>query len=226
MHHYVCDIMAANTYLLCRRVGCIADLYGVNQCDHCHHNYIRRATHLGMRWEARLMKNLRSFIFASCCVAAACAGLLTYANRHAVAQAIGQSLFGQMQTGAPLGPAISPQTEPLTGIYFGTGRTGVSRHFETGNTNANNLPVISACGAGATVNAGSTDMGGTYTTGAATTTCTLTFGTAYATAPACIVAPQGAATFPTYTTTTTTIAVTVDIAATTYAYFCLARQGG
>jgi len=226
MYDHIRGTVATDTNMLCRRLGCIADIYGVDKCDHCECNHDRCAFDMGMCREARLRKNHYSFFVAACALALAVAGLWATYDRDALAQAIGQSLFGQMQTGAPLGPAISPQIEPLTGIYFGTGRTGIARHLEGGNTNANNVPVISACGTGPTLAAGSTDFAGQYTTGTVTTTCTLTFGTAYAAAPTCMQSAQGSATQPTFTTSTTALTNSVDAVTTTYSYICIARQGG
>ena len=78
-------------------------------------------------------------------------------------------------------------------------------------------PTLSSCG---TATITGNDTLGTYTTGAGTT-CTITFATAYPTAPYCFVVPQGNLNYPTYTTSTTAITVTVDVTATTYNYFCL-----
>lgn len=81
-------------------------------------------------------------------------------------------------------------------------------------------PVLSGCGT--TPSVVGNDAAGKITTGSAATTCTATFALAYAVAPACIVAPQGNATYPTYTTSTTAIVFSVDIASTVYNYVCFA----
>lgn len=83
-------------------------------------------------------------------------------------------------------------------------------------------PVLSGCGTTPTIVGN--DVVGKLTTGSAATTCTITFSQAYIVAPACFLQTQGSATQPTYTTSTTAITVTVDIASTVYNYFC-ASQG-
>lgn len=82
-------------------------------------------------------------------------------------------------------------------------------------------PVLTSCGTAPSIVGN--DAVGKLTTGSAATTCTVTFTTAYNVAPACIFAPQGAATFPTYTTSTTAATFTVDIASTVYNYICLSQ---
>lgn len=83
-------------------------------------------------------------------------------------------------------------------------------------------PVITSCGTTPTIVGN--DTVGKITTGSGATTCTITFTQAYAVAPACILAPQGNLNFPTYTTSTTAITATVDVASTVYNYIC-ASQG-
>ena len=80
-------------------------------------------------------------------------------------------------------------------------------------------PVLSTCGGSPTIVGN--DMVGKITTGSAATTCTVTFALAFAVAPACIVAPQGTATYPTFTTSTTAMTFSVDIASTVYSYICM-----
>lgn len=82
-------------------------------------------------------------------------------------------------------------------------------------------PVLTTCGTAPSIIGN--DAVGKLTTGSAATTCTVTFTTAYNVAPACIVAPQGSATFPTYTTSTTALTFTVDIASTVYNYICMSQ---
>lgn len=80
-------------------------------------------------------------------------------------------------------------------------------------------PVATNCGTAPTV-AGNDSMG-TFTTGSAATTCTLTFKTAWVTAPTCVISNNGGnATQPTFTVSTTAITITVDIASTAYSYIC------
>ena len=81
-------------------------------------------------------------------------------------------------------------------------------------------PVISACGTGTAITGN--DTVGKFTSGN-TTACVITFSSAYNVAPACILAPQGNLNYPTYTTSTTAITITVDVAATVYNYICMSQ---
>jgi hypothetical protein len=83
-------------------------------------------------------------------------------------------------------------------------------------------PALTSCGTAPSVVTGN-DTLGKFTTGSAATTCTLTFNVAYNVAPACILAPNGNLNFPTYTTSTTALTVTVDVASTTYSYICMSQ---
>lgn len=85
------------------------------------------------------------------------------------------------------------------------------------------VPVLSSCGTGSPTIHGS-DIAGRLTTGTTATTCTLTFGATYTNPPACIVTAEGTATEPTYTNSATTIVMSVDIASTTYDYYCVKVQ--
>lgn len=83
-------------------------------------------------------------------------------------------------------------------------------------------PALTSCGTTPSAVTGN-DTVGKFTTGSAATTCTLTFNVAYNVAPACALIPQGNLNFPTYTTSTTAITVTVDVASTAYAYICISQ---
>lgn len=109
-------------------------------------------------------------------------------------------------------------TDPSGAIGVDTLRTVYfSRHIVSNDPAP---PVLSTCGTAPSVVGN--DTVGKITTGSAATTCTVTFSLAYAVAPACVVAPQGTATYPTFTTSTTAITFSVDIASTVYNYICLA----
>lgn len=83
-------------------------------------------------------------------------------------------------------------------------------------------PALTSCGTSPSIVGN--DTVGKVTTGSAATTCTLTFSAAYNVAPACILSAQGASpVIPTYTTSTTAITVTVDVASTVYNYICLSQ---
>lgn len=94
-----------------------------------------------------------------------------------------------------------------------------------GNVVANGsaIPVLTSCGTSPAITAGSTDFAGTYTTGSGATTCTITFATAFAVAPTCLIVNNTAATalVPTYSTSTTAITVATDVASTAYQYVCI-----
>jgi hypothetical protein len=95
----------------------------------------------------------------------------------------------------------------------------------TGNVTANGsgIPVLTSCGTSPTITAGSTAFAGTYTTGSAATTCTLTFATPFGVAPSCLIVNNtaAAALVPTYSESTTALTVTVDVASTAYRYICV-----
>lgn len=92
-----------------------------------------------------------------------------------------------------------------------------------GHINANNRvglpPVLSSCGTTPSFTGSDTAL--RLTTGSAATTCTVTFGVAHVTAPACVITPQGAAVQPTYTVSATAISMTVDVASTVYNIVCI-----
>jgi len=121
--------------------------------------------------------------------------------------------------------AITDNVSGNAGFYFGNGFVSVGGSIghiaSQGST-----PALSSCGTSPTLDTGSTDFAGSYTTGSAATTCTITFGTAYAAAPSCSVDANGNATQPTFTVSQTAITVTVDIASTKYSYICVGKTGG
>lgn len=92
---------------------------------------------------------------------------------------------------------------------------------------ANNpgTPALTSCGTG-TLATGSSDMAGEFTaTGA--TGCTLTFASAYATAPSCVVTEETVNTAArTTTVTATTIVVASGTSGSKYSYVCMAKAGG
>lgn len=131
--------------------------------------------------------------------------------------------IGSFADGAPLAPSVHGQSgSGLSGLYFGTNFTAIGPHIQTFGT----APVLSTCGTSPVADTGNNDAAGTFTTGSAATTCTLTFAVAYGNAPSCIVQGKGTATQPTYTVTTTAITMSVSIASTPYSYICISKQGG
>lgn len=89
----------------------------------------------------------------------------------------------------------------------------------------NSVPVVSACGTGALATGSSDTAGEVTATGA--TGCTLTFGTAYASAPSCVTLNE---TVPSraYTAAITATAITLAslTAADKVSYICIAKNGG
>lgn len=87
------------------------------------------------------------------------------------------------------------------------------------------VPVISACGGTVAPAAGSSDMAGEFTVAQAG--CVVTFGTAFATAPSCVVTEETINTAArTTTVSTTAITIAAGGAASKYSYFCVAKAGG
>lgn len=90
---------------------------------------------------------------------------------------------------------------------------------------ATSAPVLSSCSTGA-LGTGSSDTAGDVTA-TGSTTCTLTFGTAFATAPSCVVmdltAPSRAFTL---TVTNTAIAIAAMTSGDKMSYICLGKAGG
>lgn len=82
-------------------------------------------------------------------------------------------------------------------------------------------PALTSCGTSPSIIGN--DTVGKLTTGSAATTCTMTFTAAYNVAPACVVSAQGTATQPTFTTSTTALTMSVDIASTVYNYICMSQ---
>lgn len=142
--------------------------------------------------------------------------------------ALAQSnLGGQVQPGTPLVPSISSSVDTTSGAYFGgSNRFGVTGHLESG-AKATDVPVLSACGGTVAPDAGSTDTAGTATQGGTVTTCTITFGTAFASKPACIVSDlTGTRASMASVATTTAITITGITAADALAWVCVGKSGG
>lgn len=86
------------------------------------------------------------------------------------------------------------------------------------------VPTIGTCGTGPTVNSDSTDTAGAFTTGTGTpTNCTITFNTAWPTAPKCVITPTGSqASVPFINTITTALFTITQTGADSkgYVYMC------
>lgn len=86
-------------------------------------------------------------------------------------------------------------------------------------------PALTSCGTGPAISAGASDMAGRLVTGSGATTCTITFGGTYTTAPVCSVSAE-VATQPTWTVSATAITFATSIASTAYHYVCFAIGSG
>lgn len=139
-----------------------------------------------------------------------------------------QGVIGIFQNGIPTGPSVYGIGDSTSGLYFGTNRVGVAGHLE-GGQGTGDTPALSTCGTSPALATGSTDFAGKITVGtSASNACTLTFGTAYTTAPFCVVQnlTTGAAA-NVYAVATTTIIWSSALAdSTVLHYHCVAPSGG
>jgi hypothetical protein len=133
-----------------------------------------------------------------------------------VAQSIG--VIVRAQVGVPNGPSISSASDTTSGLYFGTGYVGTTKHIAGGTGSA-----PSAC-TNCTAATGSDDVSGKFTT--SSTTAGITFGTAWNTAPMCVLQPISSATQPTFRVLTTGLHADVVANSTVYNYFCRGVSGG
>lgn len=131
---------------------------------------------------------------------------------------VGLAMFAGLALAQNINRAIQLSQDPTGAISVDTQNNVYwPGHFLL-NTANRPAPVVSGCGTAPTLTG--TDMSMKLTTGSAATTCTVTFGTAYVTAPQCLVVGS-AAIIPTYTTSTTALAMTVDVASTIYNIVCM-----
>ncbi len=112
---------------------------------------------------------------------------------------------------------LSPDATGTIG-YDNLGGIWIPGHLHS-TTRIGVPPVLSTCGTAPSLTG--SDNALRLTTGSAATTCTVTFGSAHTTAPACVITPQGAAVQPTYTVSATAISMTVDVASTIYNIICI-----
>lgn len=144
-------------------------------------------------------------------------------------RAIAQGIVGFFQNGLVNAPSVTGQ-DTSSGLYFVTGSVGISKHLSTGSVATANLPVLSTCGTSPALASGSTDMAGKITVGtSASNACTLTFGTAYTSAPFCVVqnATTGAGANVYATTSASTIVWSSALAdSTILIYHCIGASGG
>ncbi len=144
------------------------------------------------------MNRLRSLLFPVFLILA-CLGA------NAIGQTISKGVQLSQDPSGPIGMDAS------NNVYF------PNKILSTRTT----TPVLTSCGTSPSILGN--DTVGKLTTGSAATTCTMTFSAAYNVAPACIVSAQGTATQPTFTTSTTALTMSVDIASTVYNYICMSQ---
>lgn len=109
-----------------------------------------------------------------------------------------------------------------TGVATLTGPLAVSGHL----TNTSAAPALSSCGGAGLAITGS-DAGGTVTVGSTpSTSCIITFATAFGTAPACVVSPaSGVLAAFSYVVATDKITVTqTSTASNTIQYVCVGKS--
>jgi hypothetical protein len=131
-----------------------------------------------------------------------------------------QGFVGIFQSGLSNAPSAYGAGDSTSGLYFGTGFTGFTKHVAVGTGGA--ATTVATCGTGTI--AGNDVAGKVTATGA--TACTVTFGAAYTTAPYCSVTDGTTAAGLKVVTTTTTAAVTGLTSGDVFYYVCLAPSGG
>lgn len=152
--------------------------------------------------------------------ALAAGGLALLGNLPTVAQS---GVTQQFQNGLSQAPSVYGLTSTM-GYYFGGAFTGSTGHVHEGNL-ITQAPVITSCGTTPTLTTGSTDAAGTITMGTSATGCVITFGTAYSTAPACVVTWRATPlASQSYTTSTTALTLTQTSTSNNLAdYVCRGR---
>ena len=98
----------------------------------------------------------------------------------------------------------------------------IAGHLETTGSS----PSASLCGSTPSPNVNGSDIAGIVTVGgAATTTCTLTFGTTYGAAPACVVSSTTGLALSFTTTATTLVVTNASLASSLFHYYCIGLTG-
>ena len=130
-----------------------------------------------------------------------------------------------LPNGSQTNPTISGQTV-TKGIYFDSKSVGIAGHLKGSMSDSNPTPVLSSCGDTPSLLAGSSDIAGKATNGGTATTCTITFGVAWAAEPVCIVQNMTTgARAVAYSVSTTAITATALTAADVIAWHCIGASG-
>lgn len=135
------------------------------------------------------------------------------------------SAAGQWNVYAEQGPIVFGASTAFTPAF----RLSQNDHLVAATTSdAGGTPVVpaksAACDAGGGSAITGNDMAFKLTTGATSVACVVTFIKTYTVAPVCVVTPEGGIVMPTFTTTATTLAMTVNVAGV-YNVMCWGTQG-
>lgn len=135
------------------------------------------------------------------------------------------SAANQFNVYAEQGPIVFGASTAFTPAF----RLSQNDHLVAATTSdAGGTPVnpskSAACDAGGGSAITGNDMAFKLTTGATSTACVVTFIKTYTVAPVCVVTPEGGIALPTFTTTATTLAMTVNVAGV-YNVMCWGTQG-
>lgn len=98
---------------------------------------------------------------------------------------IAQGFEGVFRDGSSQGPSVRGQSA-IPGLYFNSKGVGFTSHLMSGFASIANLPVVTTCGTAPAITGNDAAFKLTVGT-SASNACTVTFGTAYATAPICVV---------------------------------------
>lgn len=123
---------------------------------------------------------------------------------------------------------VIPNGAPTAGNVYATALQ--LRNFILGGNSqlGTTAPTLTSCGTGSPSVTG-TNTAGVITVGTSATGCVATFGTAYNSAPACVVVSQTAyaTTTPAYSVSATAITITqTSTSGNKYSYVCIAQPGG
>lgn len=168
------------------------------------------------------MRHIANFLRAITLVFAGALGVAV------VAPAVSQGFIGIFQNGLATSPSGYGVGDSTSGFYFGTNRVGVAGHLESGLKTSLGQPALTSCGTTPALTTNSTDTAGTITMGTSATGCVVTFGTAFAAAPACMVTWRATPLMSqSYTTSTTALTLTQTSTSNNLVdYLCVARSGG
>jgi len=119
--------------------------------------------------------------------------------------------------------AVNGQFFVTDGTNATTTIRAVDGHLITAGTSAPGLGA--GCTSGGSSAIAGTDRAMKLTTGASSTSCTITFASTYTVAPVCNVNVEGGTTLPTYTISATQIVMTVNLSATVYDISCTGTAG-